>query len=66
MLLASSLLRPIADKTCDGSIEPELQAEPADTAMPFKSKMLINASALSPGKVILNQDGTLFEKAALA
>src|SRR5207253_8964694 len=42
---------PIATRTCDGSAAPAAHAEPADTAMPARSRRTTRLSPLQPGKV---------------
>src|SRR5438093_289196 len=42
---------PMATRTCDGSAAPAAHAEPADTAMPARSRSTTRLSPLQPGKV---------------
>src|SRR5215470_6150063 len=52
---------PMARNTCEGSSEPELQAEPVDSATPCRSRLIIRASPSTPAKatlVVLGRRGT--------
>ena len=42
--------RPMAVRTCDGSVAPDWQALPAETERPFRSSAMRRESASSPSK----------------
>lgn len=46
-------LIPVANKTCDGLINPALQAEPLDAHIPFLSNSKTNFPPSTPAKQIL-------------
>lgn len=48
LFLTRSAGRPSACKTCDGSNDPEVQAEPEDAAMPAMSRRRSKDSASTP------------------
>ena len=53
----SESLPNIETKTCDGSIDPAVHADPLDTATPAKSILTKNASTFDPGKLIFSTCG---------
>ena len=57
---ASSLLRPIARSTCEGSIEPAAHAEPLDAHIPFISSIISKESPETSLKQKCILDGRRF------
>ena len=58
--LASSLFRPIARSTCEGSIEPAAHAEPLDAHIPFMSSIISKESPETSLKQKCILDGRRF------
>ena len=58
--LASSLLRPMARSTCEGSIEPAAHAEPLDAHIPFISSIISKESPETSLKQKCILDGRRF------
>ncbi len=50
----------MATRTWEGSIEPAVQAEPLETAIPAKSRLTSIASTFVPGKLKFNTCGSEF------
>src|SRR5216684_6805160 len=53
-LRASSVLRPIASSTCDGSTAPAAHADPIETSTPSRSSAISMLSPSTPGNVRLS------------
>jgi type IV secretory pathway VirB10-like protein len=53
-------------RTCEGSREPDVQAEPEEAQMPFRSSMSSRDSPSMPSKEILRLPGSLFSLSPLS